>query len=47
MTGTGVDELFSKREENLFSIIEEMKILKQENAQLKKVNERMVDKLEE
>lgn len=32
VTGTGVDELFTKRESNLFKIIEEMKTLKTENV---------------
>lgn len=31
VTGTGVDELFTKREDNLFKMIEDMKILRQEN----------------
>ena len=35
VTGTGVDELFTKREDDLFKMTENMRILKQENVQLK------------
>ena len=38
VSGTCVDELFTKREDTLFKIMEEMKLLKIENNQLKMVN---------
>ena len=46
VSGTGVDELFTKREDTLFKMVEELKLLKQENMQIKKVNEKLVDRME-